>query len=169
MAENLYCPRCGKQFGIETSYCRTCGLSLDGVSEIVTGETATAPEVRTGPNNTAIRIGVGLFILGTALGLANVLVRELNLFPEIYGKMIFISFVIAGLVSMGLSFVFPQKRYVKKGRTNKDETVETGRDLSTAELDQLPSADRNIDDFISPDSRRKPDSVTEHTTRQLNR
>ena len=167
MTENLYCPRCSKQFGIETSFCRTCGLSLDGVSEIVTGETATAPEVRTGPNNAAIRIGVGLFILGTALGLANVIIRETNLFPERYSKMIFLSFIIAGLVSMGLSFVFPQKRYVKKSRTGKDDVAKTGRDLSTAELGQLPSAERSVDDLISVDTLRERDSVTEHTTRQL--
>lgn len=167
MAENLFCPRCGKQFGIETSFCRTCGLSLDGVSEIVNGETVSAPEVRKGPNNTAIRLGIGLFIFGTALGLANVIVREMNLFPEVYGKMIFIAFIVAGLVSMGMSFVFPQKRYVKKGRTSKEDFAESGRDLSTVDLDQLPSADRNIDDFISADGRREPDSITEHTTRQL--
>jgi hypothetical protein len=169
MTTNIYCPRCSKPADLGTKYCRTCGLSLDGVSEIVSGETASSPEIKTRPNNTAIRIGIGLFLLGTALGLANVIVRELNLFPERYGKMIFVSFIIAGLVSMGVSFVFPQKRYVKKGRTGKEDIAETGRDLSTAELGRLPSAERNIDDFISADGRHEPDSVTEHTTHQLRR
>lgn len=167
MADNLYCPRCGRPFTIDTSFCRTCGLALDGVSDIVGGESASAPEVRTRPNYTAIRFGIGLFIVGTALGLGTTIVKELDLFPPVYFKMLFVGFLIAGLLTLGYSFVFPKKYYVKKGNKEAKNVVENGRDLSTGGLNQLPSAERNIDDFISMEERHKPDSVTEHTTRHL--
>ena len=60
----MYCPRCAKEFESGTSYCRTCGLSLDGVAAIVKGEAETEPEMRTAPNGKLMRIGIGTFILG---------------------------------------------------------------------------------------------------------
>ncbi len=161
MPEEMYCPRCGKQFIPETSYCRTCGLSLDGVSEIVVGEASTAPEVKSRPNGRTMRIGIGLFIFGTGLGLANVIIRDLGLFPEIYGKMAFLTFIIAGVMTIGFSFVFPKKRYTKKRRSVEHQTSKNNLDLGTEKLGELPSADRNIDDLMSPAS------VTERTTRNL--
>lgn len=146
-----------------------CGLSLDGVSEIVVGESVTAPEILTRPNGRAIRIGVALFIFGTVLGLANIIVRDLNLFPEIYGKEIFLAFVIAGLLSIGMAFLFPKKVYKKRKKISSD----VAESLNTGPLDaQLPPA-KIIDADISfpKDSREhaasEPASVTENTTRQL--
>lgn len=167
----MFCPRCGKQFDIATSFCRTCGLALNDVSEIVGADAANSPETTTKPNYNMIRIGIALFILGTVLGLANVIVRDLDLFPEIYGRAVFLSFVIAGLLSMGLSFLFPKKVYKKRKRTLAD--ADATNSLNTAPLDaQLPPAAVDVADISFPKDTREhaaaePASVTEDTTRQL--
>src|SRR5438445_383341 len=106
MSENLYCPRCGKQFSSGTAYCRTCGLSLDGVSKIVTGEAADAPITTSRPNFKVMRIGIGLFILGLAIGLINGAVRDLGLYPDAYGKMVFLALVAVGMLTLGAGFLF---------------------------------------------------------------
>jgi hypothetical protein len=171
MTENMYCPRCGNQFSESTSFCRTCGLSLDGVSEIVTGEAATAPEMRSGPNYKFIQIGLAMFIFGTVIGLANVIVRDLGLFPEIYGKAICLAFISMGLLSIALSVIFPSKRYVK--RKQSKSTNDSERRLKTAPLgEHLPPASiNNIKTDFPKDDRlpvtAEPGTVTEHTTRQL--
>ena len=151
----MYCPRCAKEFAPETSFCRTCGLSLDGISQIVNGEAETAPEVRSKPNFNMMRIGIGLFILGLVLGLLNAAFRSFGLFPEEYGKVVFLVVVAMGMLCLGAGFIFPKKYYVKK---KAKETLSP----PTGKLDQLPSADRNID--LVP-----PMSVTEKTTRDLKR
>lgn len=89
------------------------------------------------------------------------------MFPAIYGKMVFLFFVIVGMLTMGFGFVFPTKQYVKKGRVkpNSDDIDQPG----TTEL--LPSADRSVDDLVMPqsprDQIREPPSVVERTTRRL--
>lgn len=171
MQKDMYCPRCGNSFSESTSFCRTCGLSLDGVSEIVTGEASTAPEIRSEPNYSAIRLGMALFIFGAVVGLANIVVRDLGLFPEIYGKAICLAFVSMGLLSIALSVIFPSKRYVK--RKESKSTNDSERRLKTAPLaEQLPPASvNNIKTDFPKDERPpvtiEPGSVTEHTTRHL--
>ena len=170
MPEKLYCPRCSTQFKSETSYCRTCGLSLSGVSEIVLGDTVNAPVTTNQPNPRIIRVGIGLFILGTVLGLANVIVRDLALFPEIYGKVIFLAFIIAGLSCLGSSFLFPRTTYTKRKRPVTDNDFES--QLATNPLpDQLSPATINDIGMNISSAREsvvaKIGSVTEHTTRQL--
>ena len=173
MAENLYCPRCGKQFSEGTAYCRTCGLSLDGVSKIVTGETDQAPLTTTRPNFKIMRIGIGLFILGLAIGLINGAVRDLGLFPDAYGKLVFLTLVAVGMLTLGAGFLFPTKKYTK--RKPSSSTTQTAPDtgLDTAQLaGQLTPADVDAADIAFPANRREPvivdrGSVTEHTTRNL--
>ncbi|MEP7148475.1 MAG: hypothetical protein ABI857_06285 [Acidobacteriota bacterium] len=163
----MYCPRCANGFQKATAYCRSCGLSLDGVSRIVTGEAASAPALRRSPNSFALRTGLALFLIGTVLGLANLIVRELGIFPEIYGKIVFLTFVALGLLAMGASVVFPSKTYVKPKFGDK------ARGLETAPLpEQLAAPGINsIDDgFLNKDRASvsvEPGSVTENTTRQL--
>lgn len=171
MSGKIYCPRCGKQAATETSFCRDCGLALDGVATIVNADAANISETKTKPNYKMIRVGIALFILGTVLGLANIIVRDLDLFPEIYGKAIFLSFVIVGLLSIGLSFLFPKKVYKKRKRIGVEADV--ANLLNTGPLgEQLPPAEI-IEAAISfPKGAREhavtePASVTESTTRNL--
>lgn len=171
MSDKIYCPRCGKQAPSETSFCRDCGLALAGVATIVNADAENSPETTTRPNFNLIRIGIALFILGTVLGLANIIVRDLALFPEIYGKVVFLSFVIAGLLSMGMSFLFPVKVFKKRKKKNVDD--ESVNSLNTGPLDaRLPSAKIIGADISFPKDAREraaaePVTVTENTTRQL--
>lgn len=171
MSDKIYCPRCGKQAPSETSFCRDCGLALAGIARIVNADAENSPETTTRPNFNMIRVGIALFILGTVLGLANIIVRDLGLFPEIYGKAIFLSFVIAGLLSMGMSFLFPQKVYRKRKRTSADADLADA--LNTSPLrEELPpgnSIDADISFPKDPPERAtvKPASVTENTTSKL--
>ena len=162
----MYCPRCANEFESGTAYCRTCGLSLDGVSTIVSSEEESKPIVKSGPNRNLMRYGIGIFILGMVVALGNAALRELHLYPDAIGKSIFLFLIMIGMATMGAGMVFPQKRYIKqKGHSpNKAEEQNT---FPTADLDRLPSADRSIDDIVFPVNTREPDSVTDNTTRQL--
>lgn len=166
MADNLYCPRCSNQFSDGTSYCRSCGLSLDAVSKIVTGEAETAPEITTRPNFKLFRLGIGLFIFGMVIGLINGALRDFELYPNAYGKMLFMVIIAAGMLLLGAGFVFPTKKY-KKRKVTEDPEIK----LDTSPLaGQLEAARLNVDDVdtFKNDRENVPvGSVTEHTTRNL--
>jgi hypothetical protein len=163
----MYCPRCSKEFAQGTSYCRTCGLSLDGVVEIVTGDAENEPEIKKGPNGKLMRAGMGSAVLGMVIGLSIPIFKNLELFTAVAtARYIFLALIMLGILLLGTGVVFPQKRYIrKKGKalsgTDDNEGLATGRLIS------LPSAERSVDDFLTPQSSREPDSVTENTTRQL--
>ncbi len=168
MTNHLYCPRCGKQFSPETIYCRSCGLSLDGVSKIVSGEADDAPEMTSRPNWKLMRVGIGLFILGLVIGLANGAIRDFELFPQAYGKVVFMAMVALGMLMLGAGFLFPTKQY-KKRRSRS----QTAPDLEAASLREQLNA-QAADDLVFPIETRELDpiavgSVTENTTRNLDR
>jgi len=163
----MYCPRCSKEFQPKTSFCRICGLSLEGVAEIVKGEAETEPEIRSGPNSKLTQIGIGVAFLGMFSGLCVALFVTVGLeSAAAVARVVFILLVMAGLLTIGAGFVFPQKRYVKK-KQKLNANAEDGERLATGHLEQLPSADGRIDDFIFSAGSREPDSITEHTTRNL--
>jgi len=163
----MYCPRCSKEFQPEISYCRICGLSLEGVAEIVKGEAESEPDIRSEPNRKLHRIGIGVAVFGLFVGLGIALFVSLGLeAAAAVAKVLFILLLMTGMLITGAAFVFPQKRYVKK-RQKVNANAEDGERLATGHLEQLPSADGGLDDFIFPADSREPDSITEHTTRQL--
>ena len=112
-------------------------------------------------------MGIGLFIFGTVIGLINVVVRDLAMFPELYGKIAFLSIVIAGLLTIGIGFVFPKKHFIKRNRPDL-RTDKLGYAPAAVEL---PSAERSVDDLVMPHSNNElitePASVTDRTTRRL--
>lgn len=167
MAENLFCPRCGKQFTSETIYCRACGLSLNGVVEIVSGEANDAPELISRPNWKLMRAGIGLFIFGLVIGLANGAIRDFDLFPQAYGKMVFMAMVALGMLVLGAGFLFPTKQYKKRKASTNSATLNT-----EPPQEQLNPA--NANDMIFPVDTRELEpafvgSVTENTTRNLDK
>ncbi len=166
----MYCPRCAIEFSPNTGFCRTCGLSLDGVTEIVTGEAASAPEIQTRPNFKLFRLGIGLFIFGMVVGLINGALRDFELYPNAYGKMLFLVIIAAGMLLLGSGFVFPTKKY-KKRKVAEASVTDAEAKLDTSPLaGQLDAARVNTNDIDFPkDDREKipVGSVTEHTTRNL--
>ncbi len=164
MAEDLYCPRCGKEFASETSFCRTCGLSLDGVSQIVNGEAETAPEMVSRPNFKLMRVGIGLFILGLVIGLVNGALKDFGLFPQAYGKLVFMAMVALGMLMLGAGFLFPTKQYKKRKSStrSKPDQVEPREQLNPARANDIvfPTNTRELEPVAVG-------SVTENTTRNL--
>ena len=167
MAEHYYCPRCGNKFEKATLYCRTCGLSLEGVSEIVSGDADNAPVTVRRPNFAAFRLGVGLFIVGLIIGLLNGALKDFDLFPQAYGKMIFLTFIAAGMLCFGFAVAFPTKKYTKPKRST--QKAEFPAELNTSPLaGELASSVSEEINFPKSDRVAEPRSVTEHTTRNLN-
>jgi len=170
MVQKMYCPRCGKDFKPNISYCRACGLALDGVSEIVTGAPPERERKKFGPNVNFMRAGVGLFILGLVIALGNAALRPL-IGQHDGPQIIFLAFVALGLLCIGGAFVFPDKRYTRHKR-RADQDADSEPDLMTSELDKalegkpLESEIEFPKDGPEPVSVERP-SVTEHTTRQL--
>ena len=164
----MYCPRCSKEFAPGTSYCRTCGLSLGAVVEIVTGDAENEPEIKKGPNEKLVRAGIGIFIIGAVTGLSIPIFKNLELFnAAAITRYIFLLLIMLAILLLGAANVFPQKRYIrKKGKKTLSEDGDKDS-IATGRLGQLPSAERNIDDLMLPKNSRQPDSVTEHTTRRL--
>jgi len=136
------------------------------VTAIVKGEAETEPEFKTGPNRDLMRIGMGCFIFGIVIALGNALVRDLGLWPYDLGKYVFLMLVMIGMLLLGVGLVFPKKRYVKK-RLGTVPKSKLEKELTTGRFEELPSAERSVDDIVSNVRSREPDSVIEPTTRQL--
>jgi len=167
----MFCPRCAKKSDPNTSFCRTCGLSLDEVRGIVTGESASEPEFKYRPNAKIMQIGISIFILGMVVALANAALSTAFGFNKNIGTVVFLSMVAIGMAFLGTGFVFPQKRYAKR-RSNfssKKEEIE----LETSPLrPELADGLELANDVEFPKDRRARShaelpSITEHTTRQL--
>lgn len=169
----MHCPRCGNQFSSGTAYCRTCGLSLDGVSEIVHGESASAPEITSQPNLKIMRLGGGIFILGVAFALITRILRGLELFPESYGLLVFLVFSTVAILTLGVGLLFPAKKYTKRKPAQSTAPSELDLVSGTPPLTaRLNAASPAVNDIDFPKAGREPEkmpvgSVTEHTTRNL--
>lgn len=112
-----------------------------------------------------MRLGIGLFILGMVIALGNAAIKSLGLFPEEWGKMVFLSLVAIGMACLGLGFVIPPKR-------RKQRAKESDRGPKPAETAQLSSPKTNFNEgpFSVPAREpvySEPGSVTERTTRNL--
>jgi len=166
----MFCPRCAKKSDPNTSFCRTCGLSLDEVRAIVTGESASEPEFRYRPNFKIMQAGIAIFILGMVVALGNAALSTAFGFNKNIGTVIFLTMIAIGMAFLGIGFVFPQKRYAKR-RPNfsSKEDIE----LETSPLSpELAEGLELANDVEFPKDRRARShagmpSVTEHTTRQL--
>jgi hypothetical protein len=168
MAENLYCPRCASSFTTGTSFCRSCGLELKGVSEIVKGDASNAPVRVWRPNFNFVRYGVGFMVFGLVLGLIHGILKDFNLYPERYGKAVVLSIVAIAILTMGSAFVFSTTAYKKRKDPDLPEQLESApsaRELSAADTSNL--ADINFPAAAREPVMAEPGSVTEHTTRHL--
>ena len=168
----MFCPRCAKKFEADTSYCRTCGLSLDEVRRILSGEADTEPEIRRRPNFSLMQAGIAIFILGMVVALGNAALSTAIGFRPDIGKVIFLSMIAIGMLFLGLGFVFPRTRYIAN-RSKQDKELESTPAKSTSRLKaRLEEPREAFLDVEFPKDDREPvnievSSVTEHTTRQL--
>ncbi|MBK6748562.1 MAG: hypothetical protein IPG67_00700 [Acidobacteria bacterium] len=130
------------------------------------GEAESAPEMVSRPNFKLMRFGIGLFIFGTVIGLTNAAVRDFELFPQAYGKLVFMAIVASGLLLLATGFLFPKKQY-KKRKPSPKPNLKT----RTAPLnEQLNPESVNDINFPIETNELEPvpiGSVTENTTRNL--
>lgn len=164
---NMFCPRCSNEYSEAIAYCRSCGLGLDEVTRVVAGEAENAPEMVSRPNFKLMRFGIGLFIFGTVVALATAAVRDFELFPEAYGRLVFMAIIAAGMLLMAIGFLFPMKQYKKR----KPKSQSPNLDSATLK-EKLNPASAN--DIVFPINTRELEpvaisSVTENTTRNLSR
>jgi len=164
----MYCPRCANKFESGTAFCRTCGLSLDGVSAIVSGESESEPIVKSVPNPNLVRYGIGTVILATVVGLGHGALKDFHLYPESVGKFVVLTMLMIGIVLIGAGVLFPKKKYINQTQPRSGESDKQSA-LPTSDLGLLPNAERSVDDIAFPSTNtREPGSVTENTTRHLN-
>src|SRR5690349_6039036 len=109
LSKTMYCPRCANEFESGTAFCRTCGLSLDGVSAIVSGEKESQPLVKSVPDPDLVRYGIGTFILGTVVGLGHGALKDFHLYPESIGKFVILTILMIGIGLLGAGVMFPKK------------------------------------------------------------
>jgi hypothetical protein len=167
--QTMYCPRCAKKFDSGTAFCRSCGLSLDGVVAIVSGEKENETLIKSVPDRDLVRYGIGTVILATVIGLGHGALKDFHLYPESVGKFVVLAILMIGIVLIGAGILFPKKKYVNQTQPRAGEESDDQTTFPTANLHVLPTADRSIDDIAFPSSAsaREPNSVTENTTRQL--
>ncbi|MCW5950321.1 MAG: hypothetical protein KIT41_12675 [Pyrinomonadaceae bacterium] len=163
--QDMFCPRCSTRYDDQVQYCRACGLALDEVTKIVSGDGTEAGKVVSKPNYTLMRFGFALFILGVSIALLNAAVKDLDLVPEIYGKVTFMLMVSAGLLLMGSSFLFPTRTFrPAKGRTGPARPVSAP---ATGPMGELPDGARSLNDLATSGLNDSVPSVVENTTRKL--
>jgi len=169
----MYCPRCAaKRVSEETSFCSTCGLLLDHIEDVVENEgNPLAGPVEGGSWFTArnIRIGALLWFV-----MVTVLMTPIAAIMKGPKEMI-ATLAILGPVGAALLLIFSMffAPAGEKGRERK-----RNRDLKKqGKRKELPP-ERTVfaEDFVTPrqepgfaDIGQAPPSVTEETTRHLDR
>ncbi len=168
MTGEIYCPRCATPCSPDASFCRSCGLQLAAIGSIVRGESPLSRPDRYRPNVNFMRLGMGLFIFGMVLALGGAALKQFDLFPEEWGKTVFLTFIALGMACLGLGFVVPNRR-----RRHRTAAVASPLEIqAVGTTSQLPEADLEAANaaFSMPARESvmsQPGSVTEGTTRHL--
>jgi hypothetical protein len=121
-SETMYCPNCGVENRIEHNYCRSCGLRLDAITQVVSDQFPTK-EFASLERRKALFEKLGLFSLSLAGFLAFALIftraayYKIILFGEdvIFGSA-FVALVLFGLLSV-FFFNYP-KLFMKFEKVN---------------------------------------------------
>lgn len=172
----MHCPQCGQeQISGELPFCKSCGLSLDGVRELLaTGDISPtldkqSRKSRQSPRRQGVRQGVILLFISM------VFMPLITLIGKGRGEFLPMIFLMAGLMRILYAVIFQEAAPRKK---KQDNSLPYGAPITT---DQLGTATRGS--ALPPsqsvpasvfNARRmdtaemvSPPSVTEHTTKLL--
>jgi hypothetical protein len=166
----MHCPQCGlRQVSGKVRFCRSCGFSLKGVKELVLPDERAAKAEKT-RFETAFNQGLALMLVSLVAAIVLTLLKDANLIPQIYTKIIAAFFVLAGLVRMFYPYGISQG----SGRKKQEITFfERDSQIETSKLPfSLPSSPGiPVSDFSSRQVNTaemiQPTSVTEQTTELL--
>jgi len=159
----MFCPKCGVATSEDAVYCRSCGLSLIPIAEMVAGEplergSALGIRSREGIG----RLGLATFILGLVVALLNAAFSKQFDFPDLYGKTIFLTLIAVGMLVMALSLFLPSYRRTRHksapSRTVPEAAVTVRLQPAAAADEARMGLVRDLDPVPS---------VTDHTTRNL--
>jgi hypothetical protein len=160
---NMHCPSCGKEFGDGVKFCRACGFALGPVAELLAGNDEKDIKQSWCPaDRSSVRVqGIGLMIFAVLIGIANAMLRDFDLFPARWGKLLFLFFFVMGVIRLVYSV------FGKRGNSLANMWPENaGSSPKPAEVrsqEQPAIMGMNARDEIPI----MPPSVTERTTRHL--
>jgi hypothetical protein len=173
----MHCPQCGQeQFSSEMRFCKSCGFSLDGVSELLATGNISSPldkqsrKPRQSPRRQGVRQGVILLFISM------VFMPLITLIGKGRGEFLPMIFLMAGLMRILYAIIFQEGAPRKKKQDNSQPYAVpiTTAQLGTATRATLPPSQgvpasvfsaRRMDtaEMVSPPS------VTEHTTKLLDK
>jgi hypothetical protein len=173
----MFCPKCGQQQSDEARFCSRCGLPLVGVGEVLRlGGQLPAPVGMSepqgmSPRRRGIRQGGGLMLIAVFLIPALAILQDLihlNGDWPLLGVLVFL----AGLMRL-LYAVFFEDRTPRRAETTQTAYAPPHQ-LGAARQDYLPPAQATPAYTYRPPQTptaemQPPPSVTDHTTRLLER
>jgi hypothetical protein len=172
----MYCPQCGQeQTSAEMPFCKSCGLSLEGVRELLAiGDTSrTLDKQSRKPRPSLRRQGVRQGVI--LLFISMVFMPLITLFGKGRGEFLPMIFLMAGLMRILYAVIFQEGAPRKKKQENSQPYVGpiTSHQLGTAiSATALPTS-QSVPASVFSAARRdtaemvEPLSVTEHTTKLL--
>ena len=148
----MHCPGCGVQASLEQKFCRSCGLSLEKVPELLQSKRPGAPASRTMEG--LATAGLGAFLLGGGALLLYILYNIVTKVVIDKGQVLFGSALFLLLIGaiLLLSYVF-------YSASQKDEA----KRKSEWEGPEVPGAETNRR-LSSPGYNETIESVTDSTT-----
>ena len=170
----MFCPKCGQQQASDnTRFCSKCGISINGLAEWISsgGNLAVreenAPIVLASPKRRGVRRGAK--VVFSSLASTPVFFFFSLVMGAPIPMLIPLTILLIGLSMMLYSRIFGEETQYIKGQ--QTETSGLGTMLSSGALSAIPNNLMNNGDgrqVITSDLI-KPPSVTEHTTKLLDR
>lgn len=154
----MYCPNCSAEASADQKYCRSCGMELQAVAELIDSQTdITKPEkckkaVFQGQQRSFLVGGMSLMLAAVAVGSSLKILRKENIqlagdfTPYLNVIILFLAFIGVGLMCYPFLQMMSSQSNSRRNRSSKAE----------------PPVKLNLE-FLADE----PSSVTEQTTRVL--
>ncbi len=165
----MYCPNCGTETSESRKFCRSCGMSLEIISQALTGQLQTLPTdtaMESAPAQSErrkmMRWGFGVFWLGILLAaLLGILGGAISTLASQAGEFIASLAGLGGLIVLVGIGMMIYSRFLPNA-----PGLKTPAPLPQPRQTELPPAQRGVD--MRPESLSPPVlSVTENTTELL--
>lgn len=161
----MHCPQCGQPFSDEVSFCKSCGLSLEGTKELFapSGNSTLAKDWIKKRRRSRGRRGVfrGMIVIAIGIGLLAYMGSGNSVFP--------LAVIVVGLLRIFFAMTLQEVISKKAERTLDDDPRFASREAAAG----LPPAHSiPVSDYypaqVNTAQMAPPPSVTENTTNLLN-
>ncbi|NNE66387.1 MAG: hypothetical protein HKN33_07450 [Pyrinomonadaceae bacterium] len=163
----MYCPNCAKANSNEVSYCRGCGISLDGVSKLLESELSKSPDQDKFLNSRFFsRIGNGFLYAFLGVGFGLIFTMAVYFKFKWFGAEMMAYFAVFGFALLGvLSILFFGLSRMTRSSPKSPEGAVTSEldsnDVRKLESTGFPSArsiTENTTDLLEPIARKSDES-----------